>query len=549
MKKLTHNIGSTIGTKKPRTNVDRSHFHITTQNTGEVIPIMCDLIYPGDKIDISVHSILRQTTLTVPVMDTTYIDIATFFVPLWQIWEDFFKFFGENEDPFDVKEKPTIPQLTSPTGGWKEQTLACYLKYPTNIDGYTTSALPTRAYAKIINDYYRDQNLQTACHINLTSTATQGTNGTDKVTDIECGGYPFIAGKYADYFTTALPKPQKGEPTLINLTGEAEIHAKEQKFNTDNDAPTNITTLDGNFEPGTYNLQMGVTSQSKKDGGLYINQTNNMAQSEKFGSFNNLYATIENQTNINELRKRFTEQQIKEIDEIYGTRYHEYLFGHWDVKIDMSKINKASFLGGTHEPIEIHQVPQTSNTTQGEHGTPLATLGALGQTKIDGQKTTKAFDQHGYLITMATIRYNHTYADGLEIENSYLTKEDFLDPLMNNLGNEPIYNQEIKMTNDPNKNKLIFGYKEYKQEAREKQNRVTGLMRPNATLSLGKIWTYADTYTDTPILSDEWIRENKDNVERTLAVENQPHFFAQYYFNYKIDRQIETYSIPGLKKL
>lgn len=189
-------------------------------------------------------------------------------------------------------------------------------------------------------------------------------------------------------------------------------------------------------------------------------ETNEPATTTSDNAFrpDNLYTDLKDatMTTVNELRKKFTEQQIKEIDALHGTRYNEYLNGHWGVKADMSKINKSTFLGGTHETIEIHQIPQTSATKTTGSDTPLANLGALGQTKINGNTIKKSFDQHGYLITLATIRYNHTYQDGIEIEDLYQNKEDFFDPVNNNIGNQPIFNKEINYLNDSTDNE-IFG--------------------------------------------------------------------------------------------
>lgn len=555
-RKINHTIGTNIGRRHPRTQCDRRHAHITTMNVGELIPVLVDPIYPGDMIKLQTNAIIRQLTLQTPVMDNTYIDVGVFFVPTWQIWDDFFTFYGENKDPYAVKVKPQIPQLTAPDGGWDYLTIADYLKWPVKKTGVKVSALKPRAIAKVINDYYKNQNLQSDCHINLTSTPTEGSNGSDYVVDIEKAGKPFIANKMADYFTTAQPAPQKGDDTLLSIAGNAEVHTSPNRFDVASDFGLTVEPNMSGASP--YNIYVGGnTSTGSKSSPIVSDAEPTTAPSSvNVVRPDNLYANLETASSItiNKLRDKFTEQQIKEIDLIYGTRYYEYLFGHWDVSVDMTKINKSEFLGGSHEPVGVHQIPQTSGTTD---SSPLGNLGAIGQLQFQSRQIRKSFDQHGYLVVLATVRYNHTYQDGIPIEDLYVNKEDFFDPVYNHIGNQPIYNKEIYFQGNQQDDE-IFGWKEAWQEAREMQNRVTGLMRydlADKSLTIGQYWNYADKYDKLPTLSNDWIREDSDNVKRTLAIQSQTdenanaQFYGQFYFNYLVERQIATYSTPGLKKL
>lgn len=556
MAKFTHTLGTTLGTKKPRSKVNRSHEHILTMEVGEVTPIMVDLIYPGDEINLDIQALLRQTTLQTPPFGRSYISIGVYFVPFWQIWDDFFTFFGENKDEWFVKEKPTIPQLTAPSGGWEIGTLADHFGWPTKINNVSVTALKARGYAKIINDHYRDQNLQKAPHINFTSTDTEGSNGDNYITDLEKAGKPFIAGKTEDYFTSALPSAQKGEPTGISIAGEIPVITKTAGTPLRNLPPITWQKTDGSTwkpdETTVYTMRNELDGEVEEVDGYAGNPP---ATAVPIGTKQNvfpgnLYADGSKAiaTNVNEIRLKFTEQQLKEIDAIYGTRYNEYLYGHWDVKTSQIQINKAEFIGGSVKNMDIHQVPQTSQTTTGNSGSPQATLTALGQTEVKGKRINKAFDQHGYLYVLATIKYPHTYSQGIKREDKYINKEDFLDPAMNNIGNQPIYNYEI-YADGSNTDIEIFGYKEAWQEARETNSYTSGLMRPQAQNTLGLQWTYADKYDKLPTLSSDWIREDKTNINRTLAVTNQPAFFGEFRFNYKINRNISVYSIPGLTKM
>lgn len=552
-KNLRYGFGHILSKKPPRSKFNRNHTHLTAFNAGELIPILIEEIQPGDNWKIKIASIIRQSTLIKPIMDTAYIDVATYWVPYRIIMDNWKKFMGENNDPWAVDFETKIPKVTAPSGGWETGTIADYMNIPIKKD-LTISALQFRAYAKIVNDWYRDQNLQEATHINFGDSTTEGSNGNNYITDLEKGGKPFIANKYHDYYTSCLPGPQKGEAVTINIGGKVPVTAETTPSETGR--MTFIKAQAQAFQA----ISVGQTIPAgwkKKTGGIELepafiaNETTPTDNDVTLMSYDKLYADLSQTTGltINQLRNYIVLQQMLEKDARSGTRYVEFLKAHFGVTSPDATQQRSEFLGGTHEPLEVHQVSQT---TPGTNTSPQANLAAFGQTNIKHHIPEKTFMEHGVIITLACIRYKHTYQQGIEKQFMREERNDFHDPIFSNIGEQPIYNYEI-FAQGNDQDKEIFGFNEPWIDYRVKQNRVTGKMRSTATQPLDA-YHYADNYNTLPKLSPEWIQEDKTNLDRTLAIKStgenaEPQFQVGFMIMTKTERPLPVYSIPGLNKI
>lgn len=210
----------------PRSKFTRPQSHKTTFNIGDIIPTYVEEVLPGDTHQIDTSFLVRMQTLVAPIMDNVYLDTYYFFVPNRLVWEHWKQFMGENTDSSWIPQvEYSVPQLKSPSGGWSVGTIADYMGIPTGVDlGDTTvNALPFRAYAMICNEFFRDENLTDYLNIPLGDATQTGSNGTDFVNDVALGGKPFKASKYHDYFTSALPSPQKGPDVTLNLGSAAVV--------------------------------------------------------------------------------------------------------------------------------------------------------------------------------------------------------------------------------------------------------------------------------------------------------------------------------------
>lgn len=542
----------------------------TTMNTGDIVPLDVHEVIPGDSINWSIQSLLRQSTMIKPVLDNAYVDVMSFFVPSRLIWDDFQKFFGENDDEWAQVADIVIPKIQAPEGGWGVETIADYLGVPPNKPA-VLNALPFRAYAKIFNDWFRDQNLMKSSHIDMSSNTLTGSNGDNYITDLALGGKPAKASKYHDYFTSGLVSPQKGEAVTIGLAGAAPVQSRNdlpgvKYINTPRWATANGEAI---LDPGgglDNQPQFNVNGKENHTGVIQVGVNREFGGDNKriqYGTsaadlkerkdiyFENLYADLSEATGItiNDLRNAITIQQMLELDARSGTRYTEYLHGHFGVNNGDLRMQRSEYLGGFHKPLGIQQVPQLSSTSD----TPQGNLAAFGETRVregDTQAIKKTFSEHGYILTVATVRYYHTYQQGLDRLFTVNSKYDLYDPIFANIGEQPIYNSEIFLTGDNKIDNEVFAFNEAWARYRYKPNRTSGKMRSADKDSLD-VYHYGDFYKETPKLSAEWMWEDPTNIDRTLAIKSteQPQFQVDFYFQRMDERPLPARAIPGLKRI
>lgn len=512
-----------------RSKFTRPSQHKTTFNTGDLVPIYVDEVLPGDTAIMDMSAIIRMSTPIYPVMDNAFCDIYYFFVPNRLVWEHWRELNGQNNTTF--WEQPTeyeVPQVTAPTGGWAKGTIADYMGIPTKIENISISAMPFRAYCLIYNEWFRDENLKQPANVNLDDTNQTGSNGSNYITDAQLGGMPCKVAKYPDYFTTALPEPQKGPDVMLPLGESAPITSYI------------ITGTPGTEETGTFGTtRTGTTQQTN----VVFNQNPNQGSAG--------YHTIEMEADltkatgatINMLRQAFAVQRLYEKDARGGTRYTEIIRAHFGVISPDARQQRPEYLGGNRFPININQVVQNSAT---DSVTPQGNVAAYSLTGMSKHTFTKSFTEHGFIIGLACIRTDHTYQQGIERFWSRKGRFDFYWPSLANIGEQAILNKEI-YAQGTDADEEAFGYQEAWGDYRYKPNRVSGAFRSNYQTSLDA-WHYADYYTAQPILGSSWIDETRVNVNRTIAVQDEleDQFIADFYFKNTMVRPMPMYSIPGL---
>lgn len=532
--------------KNPQVGVSRSRFqrnsdNKTTFNTGDLIPIYLDEVLPGDTHQVDVACVMRMATPIFPVMDNAFCDFYFFFVPnrlLWQHWKEFM---GENkETAWTPKTEYSVPQVTAPKGGWAEGTIADYLGLPTKVEGISVSALPGRAYGLIYNEWFRNQNVTQPTLVEVTDATTTGKNDGSATNDSAITlAKPLKAAKVFDYYTGALPEPQKGEPITLPLSGNAPVLPYEDDLKTvsQDDIYARQYTVDGN----THNTKFGL--QYTQNVGTYkVQGANTPAINEKEIS-HYLMADLSsvNATTINQLRQAFQIQKLLEKDARGGTRYREVLREHFGVISPDSRMQIPEYLGGYRLPINVSQVIQTSST---DNTSPQGNTAALSVTTMNKSMFTKSFTEHGFIMGLAVVRTDQTYQQGIERMWSRTGRYDYYWPVLANIGEQAILNKEIYAQGNAKDNEA-FGYQEAWADYRYKPSKVTGLFRSNAQQSLDA-WHYAQDYDALPTLSTAWMEQGEAEMKRTLAVQSQPDFIADFYFMNKTTRCMPVYSIPGL---
>lgn len=534
-----------------RSTFDRSASVKTSFNVGDIVPFFLEEVLPGDTFNVRTSKVVRMQTLLTPMMDNVYLDSYFFFVPNRLVWNHWKEFNGENtESAWIPTTEYSVPQITSPSAGWSVGTLADYFGLPTGVGGLSVSALPFRAYALIMNEWFRDQNLQDPLVVPVDDATVVGVNTGNFVTDCAKGGLPYIAAKYHDYFTSCLPSPQKGPDVTLSVVSQANMPvASLSDTHTKSAVTLHSSLLNAGY--GTAPLAVGNASSGTSLAGNMVLTSRVGSEETLAGSGfvpDNLWAIPAGNAivaTINQLRMAFQIQKLYERDARGGTRYIEVLKSHFGVTSPDARLQRPEYLGGNRVPINVNQVIQQSGTGTGAD-TPQGTVVGMSQTTDSNHDFMKSFTEHGYIIGVMVARYDHTYQQGIERHWSRKTRFDYYWPVFANIGEQAVLNKEI-FAQGTAKDNEVFGYQEAWSDYRYKPNRVTGEMRSAYEQSLD-VWHLADDYASLPSLSDSWIREDKNTVDRVLAVKSSvsDQLFADIYVSNRATRPMPLYSVPGL---
>jgi len=510
---MSHMFSEVPRANIPRSSFNRSHGLKTTFNASNLVPIFVDEALPGDTFNLRMQGFARMATPLYPVMDNLIMETFFFAVPLRLVWDNFQKFMGERKNPADNIDY-IIPVCSTTANGPEVGSLHDYMGLTTDIaNSYSHNNLPFRAYNLIWNEWFRDENLQDSLVVDVD-------DGPDTNTDYVLKK----RNKRHDYFTSALPWPQKGDDVDLPLGITAPVVTDSTQVRGKQSAGGSSLNID---VIGSSDDRLRLTSASG-DTGFY------------FGDNTGLQADLSDATaaTINELREAFQIQKLLERDARGGTRYTEIIRSHFGVTSPDARLQRPEYLGGGRSYVNMHVVPQTSESGTTKQGS----LAAFATAAIDGHGFTKSFTEHCYIIGLVNVRADLTYQQGLNKLWSRSTRYDFYWPSFAHLGEQAVLNKEIYLQGtaaDAN----VFGYQERYAEYRYKPSQITGEFRSTYATSLDG-WHLSQEFGALPVLNSSFITEDVP-MSRVLAVTTQSNFIMDAYFNLICARPMPLYSVPG----
>lgn len=524
---MSHRFAITPDIDIPRSRFDRTHGYKTTFDCDNLIPFFSDEVLPGDTFNLKMSHLVRLSTPIFPIMDNLHLDTFYFFVPNRLLWDNWERFNGAQDKPNDSTDF-LVPTITSPAGGFSVGSVYDYLGLPTGVEGIEVNALYFRALNLIYNEWFRDQNL-------IDSLDVPTDDGPDDVTTYtiqkRC--------KRFDYFTAALPWPQKGPGVEIPIAGNAApVYGNGKSLGlSDGTKILGLYSLtEANFcATGAYDKDIGVSvSGSSKPTSL---KTLGVVTSGESG----LYADLSGAgaATINDIRQAFAVQRLYERDARGGTRYVEILKSHFGVTSPDFRLQRPEYLGGNSTRINVTPVINQTGTADRAQGD----LAGLGLSVGSDHGFTSSFTEHGIIIGFCNVWADLTYQQGVERRFSRQTRLDYYLPVLSHLGEQAILNKEIYATGTAT-DEDVFGYQERYGEYRYKNSLITGKMRSSDPQSLDA-WHLSQDFTALPTLSKDFIECNTP-LDRCIAVPSEPHFIADFYFDLSCTRPMPLYGVPGM---
>lgn len=541
----------------PSIDIERSKFrrpftHKTTFNMGKLIPFYVDSdILPGDTHKFTTSMVVRLLDPAVPIMDNLYLDTYYFFIPSRLCWTNFKKHMGENTSGAWAQAVETErPHLIVPETGYDKNAVATYMGIPqgTAVAGCTFDREAITAYCLTWNEWFRDQNVVAPLSLNLADGDTTGSNS-----DARLGGTVLPVYKFHDWATSSLPQPQKGNSINMPLGISAPVigTGKALGFSDADNMPGNINLFSNGGGSGYKNVNSAYFANQTAAADLgNIGQGVAPAASQVLGlnqdaERSGVIADLTNATaaTVNALRLAFATQRILEKDARGGTRFREVIKNHFKTTIADARSQIPEYLGGaTRIPINIQQVTQTSSNVE---GSPIGQPGATSLTTNTDESVTYSAQEWGTIIGLLCIRQDHTYQQGI---NRMWKKRRRLDQYwtaLAHLGEGPVYASELYATANGGNDDVVFGYQEAWYWYRYLPAYVSGELSSLYAQSLD-VWHLGDEYSDTPVLSDEFLRETDQYLYRSLISSENHQFIADIFVENIAVRPMPIYSVPGL---
>ena len=527
---MSHKFSEVPRAEIQRSRFDRSHGYKTTFDSGYLVPVYVDEMVPGDSFRLNMSFLSRLATPIVPIMDNIYLTSFFFFVPNRLLWKNWERFMGDQPYP-GASTDFLVPQQTAPTeGGWPVGSFEDYVGLPTGIKSVKADELVTRAYALIWNEWFRDENLQNP--INLST--WQEISAPADLDDVGVGdsgsnvAHTLLKrGKRHDYFTSALPWAQKGPGVELPLAGNAPVIGND---------PENPKYWLADAEGGTATRPVNYGFVGGTGNYLYSSGAANTP------AYPALVADLSDVTaaTINSLREAFQLQKLYERDARGGTRYTEIIRSHFGVVSPDSRLQRPEYLGGRTTRVVIRPVEQQSSTND---TTPQGNLAAYGVVAGQNHGFTYSAVEHGIVIGLVCAWCDLTYQQGLPRMFSRQTRFDYYWPVLAHLGEQTILNKEI-YTQGTDEDDDVFGYQERYAEYRYFPSQITGKFRSTYSEPLD-YWHLSQKFDSLPKLNAEFIQENPP-IDRVIAVQSEPQFIFDAYFDLKCARPMPVYSVPGL---
>jgi len=499
----------------PRSKFVGSWSRKTTFNASELIPFLIDEVLPGDHLKYNVTAYVRLATPLYPIFDNQKVETFFFFVPNRLVWDNWVKFMGEQASPGDSIAY-SIPQVSSAYTTAGVGDLWDYMGLPTTITtDYSVSALPFRAYNLVYQEWFRDENLQNAPFL------SKG-NGPD------LNNYQqFVRGKGHDYFTSALPWPQKFTAPTISIGTSAPLVGLYSS------------------SPNTYSFSGYTTGGSAVSSPAVFNSNAGILA---FDVANQPYADLSAATGItiNAFRQAFLVQQLQERDARGGTRYTEIMRSHFGVISPDMRLQRPEYIGGGSSPLMVTPVAQTAPTA-------TLTVGALGgaATATGQHSASYAATEHGHILGLINVKSDISYQQGVNKMWTRATRYDFYWPSLAGLGEQAVLRGEIYKTGDPTNDNVVFGYQERWHEYRTHVSEVTGRFRSSASGTLD-MWHLAQQFATAPVLGDTFIKDAGINIldrvlaASTLARTNDQQYLGDFLIQREAVRPLPMFGTPVL---
>lgn len=515
-----------------RSDVPRSRFtgswsRKTTFDAGYLVPFMVDEVIPADHLKYNVTAYIRLNTPLFPMMDSQRVDTFFFFVPFRLVWDNWAKFMGEQDSPSDSIDF-TIPTVTSPVGGFAAHSIYDHMGLPTALEvggQITVSALYLRAYKLVYHEWFRDQNL-------VGSAKPSKGNGPDAYTDYAL----FKRAKSADYFTSALPWPQKFPAPTVPMGGLARVTG----LGVSGDATVAVANVtETGLTPGTTVAASYSRHWNANAGSVIVKGNGGQARvPEIFADLSTASGVA-----INTLRQAFMTQQLQELDARGGTRYSELVLSHFGVRSPDMRLQRPEYIGGGSSPLNLTPIAQTAPSA----GVPVGALGAAG-TSVGQHRASIAATEHGCVIGIINVKSELSYQYGLAKMWTRKTRYDFPWPSLAGMGEQAILRQEIYARGNVSTDPVVFGYQERYQEFRTRVSEVTGQFRSTAPTGTLDAWHLAQSFASAPVLGQTFIEDTPPMTRVLAAAANAANqqYLADILIHRDAVRPLPMYGTPAL---